>query len=59
VSTAAARLLQVGYIGPGAVKTGVKEECVEIREPEATAQEGGEQEQGTQSASMRSDHAGL
>jgi hypothetical protein len=57
VRAAAPRLLQVGRIGPGTVRMGVKEKGVEIREPEPTGQEGGEQEQGTKPATTRSDHA--
>jgi hypothetical protein len=57
VCAAASGLLQVGRIGPGPVGFGVKEEGIEIRQPEPTDQEGGEQEQGTKPATMRSDHA--
>jgi hypothetical protein len=57
VRAAATRLLEVGRIGPGTVRIGVKEEGIEIRQPEPTGQESGEQEQGTKPATMRSDHA--
>ena len=52
----AAGLLQVGRIGPDAMGMGVKEKGIEIRQPEPTSQEGGEQEQGTKAATLPSDH---
>jgi hypothetical protein len=57
VCAAAAGLLEVSRVAPGTVRIGVKEEGIEIRQPEPTGQEGGEQEQGTKPATMRSDHA--
>ncbi len=57
VRAAAAGLLQVGRIGPGPMGIGVKEKGIEIRQPEPTNQEGGEQEQGTKPATKWSDHA--
>jgi hypothetical protein len=56
VCAAASGLLQVGRIGPGPVGIGVKEEGIEIRQPQPTDQEGGEQEQGTKPATTRSNH---
>jgi hypothetical protein len=57
VRAAATGLLEVGCVGPDAMRIGVKEEGIEIRQPEPTGQKGGEQEQGTKAATTRSDHA--
>lgn len=56
VRAAPAGLLEVGYIGADAVGTGVEEKGIEIRKPEPPDQKGGEQKEGTKTATAGPDH---